>query len=316
MKVSVILPIYNAEQHLEQCLESILQQTLCEFELLCIDDGSSDKSYQILQSYAEKDTRIKLYQQKNMGASAARNTGLQQCIGEYVAFLDSDDWVEPDYLEWLYTTAIEKKVKIAICGHDVIVGKQSITERIEKTGYLSQAEALQYALSHHGYQGYLWNKLFHRSLFSNNTICFDTEIHVLEDLLFTCQCIMQISEIYYDPVVKYHYNKQAGSTSKFTEKSVSMFQASCKLMELFQNEKHELLLIMAKSWHCQSAGAAYMYYEKQCQKQKAMFYKKEQKRYLKEYLQCNQSNIKMIVRGLLITYMPKLAVLLKSIKKK
>ena len=316
MKVSIILPVYNAERYLERCLESILQQTLHEFELLCIDDGSGDSSYAILQRYAENDNRIKVYCQEHKGVSAARNTGLQYCRGEYIAFIDADDCVEPDYLEWLYTAAVEKKVKIAVCGHDIVHGTNTVPEQIAHTGYIAQQEALRYALSHYGYQGYLWNKIFHRSLFTDCAICFDTKIHVLEDLLFTCQCMMQVTEIYYEPVVKYHYNKQAGSTNKFTEKSVSMFYASCKLIELFQGADYEDALEIAKSWHSQSAGATYIYYEKIKQKEKALFYKNEQKRYLKEYLQWNQNDVKMILRGLLIAYMPKLAVMLKSIREK
>lgn len=314
MKVSVVLPVYNAEKYLEHSLNSILQQTMTDFELLCIDDGSNDKSLEILQQYAKQDNRIKIYHQENNGVSIARNVGINHAMGNYVVFLDADDWIEEDYLECLYTIVTEKNVEIAICGHDIVTGQKHIPELIHRQGYLSREDALTLALDHNGYQGYLWNKLFHRSLINDNQIRFEEDIHVLEDLLFTCSCMKQVEQVYYEPVVKYHYNQSAGSTNKFTEKSVSMCEATSKLMELFKDEADSILLVKAKSWYSQSTGAACMHYIHYKKKQKAAFYHTEQKRYLKEYLQVNNGNMKMCLRGLLIAYFPSIATRLKYIK--
>ena len=97
VKVSVIIPVYNTKQFLEQCLDSVISQTLKETEIICIDDGSRDGSAEIMQSYAVKDGRIRIITQPNSGLGAARNSGMESASGEYIAFLDSDDWLEKNY---------------------------------------------------------------------------------------------------------------------------------------------------------------------------------------------------------------------------
>ena len=99
IEVSVIIPIYNEEPHLRQCLDSILAQTLQEIEVLCVDDGSTDRSPEILQAYASKDNRIYIFRQRNQYAGAARNLGMKYARGRYLSFLDGDDYFEPDMLE-------------------------------------------------------------------------------------------------------------------------------------------------------------------------------------------------------------------------
>ena len=99
VKVSVIIPVYNAQQYLKQCLDSICQQTLHEIEIICIDDGSTDDSLRILQEYTKKESRLQILTQKNQGAGAARNCGLRAAKGLYLSFLDADDFFEPNMLE-------------------------------------------------------------------------------------------------------------------------------------------------------------------------------------------------------------------------
>ena len=216
----------------------------------------------------------------------------------------------------MYTIVTEKNVEIAICGHDVVTEQKCFPEVISHQGYLLKEEALNLALDHNGYQGYLWNKLFRRDLLERWQIRFEENIHVLEDLLFTCTCMKQVERVYYEPAVKYHYNQSAGSTNKFTEKSVSMCEAASKLMELFKDETDDTLLVKAKSWYSQSTGATCMYCMQHKQKQEAALYHTEQKRYLKEYLRVNKGNLKMCLRGLLIAYFPYIATLLKYTRKK
>ena len=111
-KVSIIVPVYNAEKYLERCLQSILQQNMTDFELICINDGSTDRSNDILKQCVQKDQRVRLIEQKNQGVSVARNHGIDAASGEYIAFIDADDWVDTDFLFWLYTTAKKRK-----CAH-------------------------------------------------------------------------------------------------------------------------------------------------------------------------------------------------------
>lgn len=114
--ISIIVPIYNVEQYLIQCLESILNQTCRDIEIILIDDGSQDCCGEICDEYARKDNRIKVYHTNNGGLAAARNYGIEKATGEYIGFADSDDWIEPDMFEVLLSQAEKHKAEIAICG--------------------------------------------------------------------------------------------------------------------------------------------------------------------------------------------------------
>ena len=124
-KISVIVPVYNTQIYLEQCLKSLESQTLKEIEIICVNDGSTDDSAKILSDFAAKDSRFKIIHQENKGQSAARNTGIGHASGEYIGFLDSDDWANPDMFEKLYTLAKTHDSDISMC---------SITVFNEKTG--------------------------------------------------------------------------------------------------------------------------------------------------------------------------------------
>lgn len=118
IKVSVIIPVYNAEKYLAECMDSVTGQTLREIEIICIDDGSTDSSLKLLRGYAEKDKRISVYTQENRGLSAARNRGIEKARGEYIEFLDSDDWLKKDAVEKLYRTSAERKSEILFFNGD------------------------------------------------------------------------------------------------------------------------------------------------------------------------------------------------------
>ena len=123
-KITVIIPVYNVEIYLADCLDSVLQQTLNEIEIICINDGSSDNSLEILKEYARKDSRIIIISQENKGLGSARNRGLEVATGEYVAFLDSDDWVDNNYYEKLYNTAKKYNSEIACAGFKRCTGQK------------------------------------------------------------------------------------------------------------------------------------------------------------------------------------------------
>lgn len=115
IKVSVIIPVYNVEKYLKQCLDSVINQTLKEIEIICVNDGSTDNSYQILKEYAQKDKRIKIINKENGGLGAARNTGMEYATGEYIGFVDSDDWVELNTYEQFYRNAKTQNSDIVMC---------------------------------------------------------------------------------------------------------------------------------------------------------------------------------------------------------
>lgn len=115
-KISVIIPIYNAAPYLPRCLDSVLRQSMADFELICVNDGSSDESGKILAEYAEVDARIKVFSQDNRGVSSARNCGLDSCTADYVCFVDADDYIHPDMLKILYSYAIGNNADVAVAG--------------------------------------------------------------------------------------------------------------------------------------------------------------------------------------------------------
>ena len=120
-KVSIIIPVYNVESYLRRCLDSVVNQTLKDIEIILVNDGSTDGSLAICEEYAKNDDRIKIITRKNGGLSAARNTGLDNATSEYIGFIDSDDWVDTNFFENLYNTAIEKNCDVAF-GDIVIKG--------------------------------------------------------------------------------------------------------------------------------------------------------------------------------------------------
>ena len=124
-KVSIVIPVYNAEKYILRCMESIENQTFKDFEVIAVDDGSSDSSLKILEKFSEKTTFLKLLRQKNMGAAKARNTGIKNAAGDFICFVDSDDWLEPEYLEILVKNQEETGCDISMIGINKVENEES-----------------------------------------------------------------------------------------------------------------------------------------------------------------------------------------------
>lgn len=137
VKVSVIIPVYNVENYLKPCLDSIIKQTLKDIEIICVNDGSSDSSLEILKEYAEKDKRLKIIDQKNAGAGAARNVGLDNAVGEYVSFIDADDWVKHKLYKRLYSVAKAEDLDIIMFK---MINYDHVQDKFYETGYYNLSE--------------------------------------------------------------------------------------------------------------------------------------------------------------------------------
>ena len=135
VKVSVIMPIYNASSYLRPALDSVLDQTLFEIELICIDDGSTDNSLEIIKEYRERDERVRIITETNAGPALARNNGIRRARGEYIAFIDADDFVEPALLETLYELALKDNLDIAICKYDIYNSSKARFENSSKADH-------------------------------------------------------------------------------------------------------------------------------------------------------------------------------------
>ena len=132
VKISIVIPIYNAEDHLQRCVDSVLNQTEKNIEIILVDDGSKDNSIEICKNYLNQDKRVQLIHQENSGVSAARNRGIEQACGEYIGFIDSDDWIEPNMYECLLREANQASADIVICDAKVtdVVARLGETQRL------------------------------------------------------------------------------------------------------------------------------------------------------------------------------------------
>ena len=185
--VSIVIPVYNVENYLEQCIESILAQTYEDYELLLIDDGSTDTSGEICDKYSAAYKMITAIHQKNSGVSAARNCGIESSNGDYITFIDSDDWVEPDY--------IERMVKQMSPGGFVaggFVNDDNPTTESVISSKLSKSQAQKSVFTTNGIGGFVAGKLFDCHLLKEKNIRFCQDIAILEDGLF---CTMYISMV-------------------------------------------------------------------------------------------------------------------------
>ena len=191
IKVTVVMPIYNAYDYLRPALDSVIDQTLREIEIICIDDGSTDTTLSLLKEYQKADERIRLVTENNAGVSVARNKGLVRARGEYVIFLDADDFFELTMLERLYNAAKADDLDITVCGYDMYNDKaarfeQSVdgeSERAFPTGEVVSKGTLQDGIFQ-STTSYVWNKLFKTSFLRDKELNFAPELYVFEDVYF------------------------------------------------------------------------------------------------------------------------------------
>ena len=225
MKFSIIIPVYNVEKYLRQCLDSVLAQTYPDWEAICVNDGSTDSSPAILKEYADKDKRIKVIHQSNMGVSGARNTGIRESQGDYLFFLDSDDWIDVEGLG---------RLSGVIEGEDVVCFNGVVYE--ENNDYYNQPDVLCNEEFEDGWSFYskyacenrqfnftrVWNKCYRRIFLLKNDLWFYPGIYH-DDNLFTpivCYYAKRVKQI---SIPIYYYRIRAGSimtTSNFLEKAI------------------------------------------------------------------------------------------------
>lgn len=199
-KISIITPIYNADKYLADCIKSILQQKNEEWELLLIDDGSKDTSGLICDEYASKDSRIKVFHKSNGGVSSARNLGLENATGEWLAFIDSDDLVNKEYLS---LDDVPVECDVVYKSFDTVRDTMVISSnRILNFKYLNTVSSI-----HSDYvknrRNALWNKIIKRKI--THDVLFDTNVKVGEDFLFFLNCLNKVKQVCYSPLGCYKY---------------------------------------------------------------------------------------------------------------
>lgn len=209
-KVSIIVPVYNGEKYLEKCLDSLINQTLDDIEIICVNDGSKDNSADILKKYFDKDKRIKIITKENEGLSAARNDGLKVASGEYIGYVDSDDWVDVDFYKKLYCAAIKYNSEIA-CANIMRTGKNIEKPKLkyDKENFYTDNKSKLNAADV-PFQNYVWNKIYNRKSLINTNIQF-IKGKAYEDIPWSIQVISRLKGLVTVPNVNYYYRRTKSS---------------------------------------------------------------------------------------------------------
>ena len=196
-KISVIVPVYNAQQTIEKCIKSILIQTYTNLEIIIVNDGSNDKSGEICKKIAETDPRIKYYYKENTGVSGTRNFGLKKASGDYISFIDSDDFLEKNMYEIMIKEINNADILICNCFLITTNKKVNIDIETQNISYKNLDEMLKniHNKDINRYVNPPWNKLIRRKLITNNNIMFNSKISLGEDLIFNLMCMKSANEI-------------------------------------------------------------------------------------------------------------------------
>lgn len=257
-KVSIIVPVYNAEKYLRKCLDSAVRQTLADIEIIIVNDESPDHSAEIIKEYEAGDHRIKVVNRKNGGLARARNSGLSVATGEYIGFVDCDDWVELDMFEKMYEAGKRHGADIVICDYNRI-----FVDCVERSRLGLQTEALHmdvlgmriyfdkyYFTYKHGDE--VWNKIYRRKYLNDFDIRFEPETFS-EDKLFNLTCLLNVKIISTIGVSFYNYLQREGSLmyrakTDYTKRQLTMMDRfykkaqSCKKERDIETIFHDLVL--------------------------------------------------------------------------
>ncbi len=246
-KISIIIPVYNVETHLERCLESVINQTYKNLEIILVNDGSTDASGQICEEYSKKDNRIKLINQANQGPSIARNVGVEASTGEYIAFVDSDDWISEDYCELLYNKIIETGSDISAIKNLLVVDNNSVIKNVTpvkdtiENEYVifENEEIVREILSQRLLDNYIFGKLYKADLVKETKF---KENVVFEDLMYVYDTFSRIKKLVYVDKDCYYHLKHAGTISATcSEKNIQDYIDSTMYRYNLVKEKYESL---------------------------------------------------------------------------
>lgn len=242
IKISIIVPVYNAGKYLAQCLDSLINQTMREIEILCVNDGSADESLSILKKYVEKDLRVTIITQKNAGVSAARNNGILHAKGQYIMFVDADDWIDLDTCEIVWKEVKKEKADVIIWPYVREYDNRSLKKSIfNKSKIVFRGKAVERNL-HRRYVGMIDRelsvpenidvlnpvcaKIYNKQIICNNNISFHIRQTSSEDLLFNLYVFEKVKCAVYVNKFMYHYrrNDMSSQTRKYRSDVVEQFE--------------------------------------------------------------------------------------------
>lgn len=239
--ISVIVPIYKVEQYLDRCVESLVNQTYTNLEIILVDDGSPDDCPSMCDGWAKKDFRIKVIHKQNGGLSDARNAGMAVATGEYFAFVDSDDWVDKNFICFLYKAMQDTNAEVSACDvrwvhdDDIVEDEQlDCWDTISVDSKAAMAELLQGK----GFRAVAWNKLYRRSILENESFCVG-KLH--EDEFFTYRIYDKAKILTYVNLPLYNYVQRSGSImSTYSVRHLDVLDAYLERLELLNRKYPEM----------------------------------------------------------------------------
>lgn len=244
-KLSIIVPVYNVEKYLPKCLESLIKQTLKDIEIICVNDGSMDNSLTILKEFASKDSRIRIIDNQHQGVAKTRNTGIEQSTGEYIGFVDSDDYIDIDFFEKLYNSATKSNSDIAIASilkHKNFFNIYNAKYTKEETAITIQ-DKIKLCEDKKHFFFYAWNKIYHSGFIKENNIKF-SEGQIYEDVMFAIKALYYSNKIISVYGTKYHYIEHENSLTKYKdktgEKEQDLAKAYSELQEFCNSKNIEI----------------------------------------------------------------------------
>ncbi len=241
INVSIIVPVYNVEQYIERCLKSLVEQTCsCNYEIVIVNDGTKDNSMEIVRRFADEYKFIKIIEQENGGLSSARNTGIANAIGEYIAFVDSDDFVSPDYIKLLYESAVKNDSDVVYSNYCNIMdesGRKIGNFPKHKKGVFDAEKILKQTLQDITVRSYVWNKLYRRRVFTDNDLEFPIGIN-FEDFVVMPQVFYHSERVSFIPQSLYNYVHREGSiTGSLCKKDIKNYLIAFSMLRGFMEEK-------------------------------------------------------------------------------
>lgn len=258
--ISVVVPVYNTSEYLEQCISSIVQQTFKDIEIICVDDGSTDNSLNILKKFASQDSRISIIHREYKSGSAAvpRNIGMSYAQGKYIIFLDSDDYFEQKMLEKMYNCAEEKNADLVMCDNYVVSSLDGSIKNFEGElhhKYISQRDVFSYKdIPDRIFQisnAAIWHKLILREILLNNQLQFQENVPVLDDIYFVNLLLVLSKRIYIldEKLIYYRKSRPGGQTTTIAKYKESIYWAFKALNTyLIENNIYDKVKVSLQNW--------------------------------------------------------------------
>lgn len=254
-KVSIIVPVYNVENYISHCIESLINQTYKNIEIILIDDGSTDLSGKICDDYAKKDTRVNVIHKENSGVSSTRNLGVKLSTGYYIMFVDSDDYVKKDFVKKMVSNIHNNDM--CVCGYiEQYINKSKNFKLCEEYSIIHNQKAIDLIFIDQSFGGYLWNKIFLSEIIKKNGLEFNSKVHMCEDVLFVIQYLVNCNKVkcIFDELYFYKMRKSSMVWNIKSKKYQSMFLAYDKMIKILKenniddfNCRFELLIFTFKN---------------------------------------------------------------------